>query len=66
MAAPPPVLAPKYKTFSELFSDPEADPCQGRYQRMMQRFSGDNNQITALRLMDQVIGNAGIVPQAFL
>jgi hypothetical protein len=33
---------------------------------MIQRFSGDNNQITALRLMDQVIGNAGIVPQAFL
>jgi hypothetical protein len=63
MAAP--IFAPKYKTFSELFSDPEADPCHGRYHRMMQRFAGTNDQVPAARLMDQVVGTAGTVPQAF-
>jgi hypothetical protein len=66
MAALPPLLMLKYKTFSELFSDPEVDPCHGRYQRMMQRFAGTNDQVTVARLMDQVVGTAGTVPQAFL
>jgi hypothetical protein len=65
MAALPPVLAPKYKTFAELVSDPNADPCNGNYQRLMQRFAGTNDQMTVARLMDQVIGTAGTVPHAF-
>jgi hypothetical protein len=65
-APPPPVVAPRYRSFTELFSDPEADPCHGNYQRVMQRFAGTNNQVTAARLMDQCVGLAGAVAQAFL
>jgi hypothetical protein len=65
-APPPPVLAPRYRQFAKLFSDPSADPCHGRYQRLMQRFAGGNNQVVAARLMDQSVGSAGSVAQAFL
>jgi hypothetical protein len=65
-APPPPVLAPRYKLFSELFSDPNTDPCHGNYQRLMHRFAGNNNQVTPARLMEQCVGLAGVVVQAFL
>jgi hypothetical protein len=32
----------------------------------MQRFAGTNNQVTAARLMEQCVGSAGSVAQAFL
>jgi hypothetical protein len=66
MAAPPPVIAPRYKSFAELFSDPDKDPCRGNYRQLMGRFAATNAQVSAARLMDQCVGNVGIIPQAFL
>jgi hypothetical protein len=65
MAAPP-GLAPRYKTFSELFADPDTDPFHVQYRQIMQRFAGTNDQVTPARLMEQCVGTAGMVPQAFL
>jgi hypothetical protein len=66
MAVQPPVFTPRYKTFAELFADPEKDPCRGNYRQfMLVRFSGASN-LAAARLMDQCVGSAGTIPQAFL
>jgi hypothetical protein len=65
MAAAP-ILAPRYKTFSELFADPDTDPCHGQYHRIMQHFAGTNDRVTPARLMEQCVGAAGQIPQAFL
>jgi hypothetical protein len=66
MAAPPPVFAPRFKTFAELFADPSTDPCHGNYRQIMRRLAGTNDQVTAARLLEQCVGTVGIVPQAFL
>ncbi len=64
MAAPP-ILVPGHKTFSELLADPDVDPCHGNYGQIKQRFTGANELVTLARLMEQCVGSASMVPQAF-
>jgi hypothetical protein len=66
MAAHPPVFTLRFKNFAELFADPNTDPCHGNCRQIMRRFAGRNDQVTAARLLEQCVGTAGTVPQAFL
>jgi hypothetical protein len=66
---PPPgqvVLRPKHRTFRALYQDASADPYQGRYERIMERFDPErNNAISHVMLLEQA-GGAGAIPQAYL
>jgi hypothetical protein len=59
-------LPTRHRSFSSLYSDPEQDPCQGRYDRIMARFDIDTNPgVTPVMLFEQAVGVGG-APQAYL
>jgi hypothetical protein len=67
---PPPGLLPgnpiRHTTFATLYAEETADPWQGDYTRIMDRFDPETNQlVTPLLLLEQAVV-AGPVPQAYL
>jgi hypothetical protein len=60
------ILPARHRTFQGFYSDVELDPCQGRYDSIMNRFDVDMNPgVTHVMLYEQAVG-AGIIPQAYL
>jgi hypothetical protein len=68
---PPPglggnALPIRHRNFMGLYSDPEMDPCQGSYNRIMTRFDVDASPgVTHALLYEQAVGTSA-APQAYL
>jgi hypothetical protein len=59
-------LAPKYRWFQEFYADETKDPCQGSYQRVMQRFDYEHAQAAdPATLFEQAVSSNGLAHQAY-